>query len=90
MLRDPRIGALCDEILWRGEVTNALELDVCLVLGSLGDAHATYLAAKAYESGRGGVLSLDTAARLMYRAMRAGHHDAIMWVRFARCSGHAV
>lgn len=88
--RDVRVCALCQEILWRGEVTDKLELDVCLVLGSAGDAHATYLASLAYERGAAGVLSYDTAARLMRRAMRAGHHGAIMWVRFACRSGRVA
>lgn len=84
---DVRVRALCREILWHGDVNDDLELDVCMVLGARGNAHATYLAALAYEKGAAGVLSYDTAARLMYRAMRAGHHDALMWVRFARRSG---
>lgn len=88
--RDPRVRALCQEIVWRGEVTDALELDVCMALGTLGDAHATYLAALAYERGAAGVLSYDVAARLMKCAMRAGHHDALMWVRFARRSGRVA
>lgn len=88
--RDARARALCQEILWRGEAKDALELDVCMVLGTCGDAHATYLAALAYEHGTAGALSYDVAARLMRRAMRAGHHDALMWVRFARRSGRVA
>lgn len=84
---DVRVRALCQEILWRGEVTDKLELDVCMVLGSASDVRATHLAALAYERGAAGALSYDTAARLMRRAMQAGHDGAIMWVRFARCSG---
>ena len=75
------------DIMWRGEVTDAVELDCCMVFGARGDAHATYLAALAYEQGRGGVMSHDVACRLMARAMRSGYHDAIVWVRFARRSG---
>lgn len=83
----PAIRAVYDEIVWRGRVTDALELDCCMVIGSAGNAHATYLAALAYESGDGGTLCLDVAARLMRRSMSMGHHDALMWVRFARREG---
>lgn len=86
----PAIRAIYDEIVWRGRVTDPVELDCCMVLGSLGDAQATYLAALAYENGDAGVLSYDVATRLMYRAMRAGHHDALMWVRFARRAGRVA
>lgn len=86
----PAIRAVYDEIVWRGRVTDALELDCCMVMGSAGDAHATYLAALAYERGDGGVLCFDVAARLMCRAMRMGHHDALMWVRFARREGRVA
>ncbi|MDO4798313.1 MAG: hypothetical protein Q4A01_09895 [Coriobacteriales bacterium] len=83
----PAIRTVYNEIVWRGRVTDALELDCCMVMGSVGDAHATYLAALAYECGDGGALCFDVAARLMCRAMRMGHHDAFMWVRFARREG---
>lgn len=86
----PAVREICGEIVRHDEVSDPLGLDVCLVLGTLGDAHATYLAALAYERGAGGVLSYDVAERLMRRAMRAGHHDALMWVRFARHSGRVV
>ncbi|MDO4798871.1 MAG: hypothetical protein Q4A01_12735 [Coriobacteriales bacterium] len=83
----PSLRQFWRDIMWRGEVTDELELDVCATFAAAGDAHATYLLATAYATGRGGVLSEDVAARLMVRAMRMGHHDAFMWVRFARKSG---
>ena len=86
----PALHDVYQEIMWRGRVTDDVELDCCMVFGTLGHAHATYLAALAYESGSGGVQSFEVAVRLMYRAMRAGHHDAIVWVRFARRSGRVA
>ncbi len=83
----PTLRDVFHDVVWRGEVTDAVELDCCMVLGARGDARATYLAALAYEQGRGGVLCHEVACRLMARAMRMGYHDAIVWVRFERRSG---
>lgn len=83
----PSLRRYWRDVMWRGEVTDELELDVCATFAAVGDAHATYLLAMAYAEGRGGVLSEEVAARLMARAMRMGHHDALVWVRLARRSG---
>lgn len=82
----PSLRQFWRDVMWRNEITDALELDVCATFASAGDAHATYLLALAYADGRLGVLSDEVAARLMARAMRMGHHDALVWVRLARRS----
>lgn len=83
----PSLRQFWRDVMWRDEVTDELEFDVCATFVAVGDAHATYLLAMAYAKGRCGVLSEEVAARLMARAMRMGHHDALVWVRLARRAG---
>lgn len=84
---DPVLAAIADDVVQDGMVRDAADLLVCEDLAAAGSAHAAYLTGMAYVNHVAGVSSYEVGARLICRAMRLGHHDALMWVRFARREG---